>query len=414
MNHQIFSGEIPPVPEGQMRDANPELFQDQAVDEDGFVDMFTGPMKRRRFIGGSEIMGAFQDTWSADMIDATSRFDSGLTGQHLQPFSPVIAPIICKRYREGWDNNFDQFTPLFNNLKEPLDNKPGFHSVMDLPMINYFLELGTILSSKRRQLLNRDESDEFTALSRRYKWYLAHTLDDLSTALPSIDATYGYLGPMIPPDSKLSQTADRCSSGERLLSFAAAGRAEILNYFTTAPRKGQLLFFVGKEYQMPDTTFRAPSGFRAPTLLTGGAPRSLQIRGQTSDDGGYFDTSLSALVDEVDQWVSKDQTEATDLFYTLRDQQIAEVQYEFDWDDDSGHIRFRNLIEEEGVQESRDNAPQKIVNLYYQRGYIQQVGVVKDANGSYQSQHALNEALRSQEAAGQLQKLEIWAKTGRP
>lgn len=372
---------------------------------------------------------------------------------------------MSQPWNDGSEQKFEQYMPLFNLKPDPQNSTPGFIPQATPVLINQIQaqllkaerdgrlsvamgaadaarnRFGALLpltdpNAKRRRIVGGstpydrvryesthngriEQSPEMEKLAT-LRWFGALSAEELY-------AKINYAGPITqiwegngPKPRPMYGGAKNSRINHRLISTSWHNRGKIVNIFATDPRPGDNLYFKIAPFSreqlaqlsIEDGTSRNVSGthsgygdesLRVTPYISARGDASdafVQLRGFSSREQRQFMGDTSA-VDEMKPHLA-------DRFYVEREHRAAMEWREFIYDPETGDMRERNLLDEEGEQEVRENLPSIVLENYKSLGVIIPVGVIKSKLNRRVSEQAILNAHYDHQAMAAMPHFDIY------
>lgn len=298
-----------------------------------------GVRDKRRFTGDAGL-GAFRQSLIGQLADGLTVVDTGFSTYDVQTDEIISQPIMTKPFREAWQQDYVNETPLFCSRQEPETNALQLYTVASPPVLNFGLELKTLARS--RALLDPNAADGLEEMM----WSLAHM--SASTAA-DFGEKWNYLGPMTGFLDAGVHSSDasvrRAQNAERVLNFSIYNRARIFNFFGPNVVKGDYLFWCVKEYDVSRLrNFLDPRGHAVQARRQFPA-RELQIMGASSRHihTAAHNTSYDPVsggdgfTDPLEKYITNKYGSSWngDMDYTARIAKLARDFAVIDWDEET-------------------------------------------------------------------------------
>ncbi len=409
LTRKIMTRAAVPSPQAdeRMADVRPNVLK-RLGPGGGFVDaIMGGVLEKRRFVGGQGL-DAMRSTLSSQLAAGLQVTDTGFSDLHGQTDQLMSAPIFAKAFREAWQMDYVEQTPLFVSRAEPESAARAMHTVASPAVLNFALELESFktnpsLKAGMPTSIVDDLSD----------W--TYSLNHLMASTPSQFAErVNYLGPMVNVQDRAphssSMAVRRGDNAERMLSFSIYDRARIFNMFNDHVVKGDYLFWCVKEQNLDHLREYVDPRGRAVATRRKFPASALQIVGMSQrgwhspiHNSSYDPTTLNGPLSFTDP-----RAEDTDFI-----KRISVMAKDFDTIDCAGlgeegrEVEVRRSSDADRASERARETPQLVYDAYMS-GHCMKVGYARETQGRDATVSSILKAHRSHEDMVKLQSLVIY------
>jgi hypothetical protein len=388
-----------PGEDKRMSDVRPDMNKRSLASTSDFVStMMMGTLNKRRFTG-DQGLGAFRASMSGQLAQGLSVTNTGFSTTDVQTDQVISQPIFAKAFKEAWQADYVEMTPLFCSSQEPETSSLQMYTVASPAVLNYGLEAQTI--RRTRAILNPAAAADFEETA----WSLGHLQADSAM---DFAMKWNYLGPMTgfsDGDVHSSDASVRAASNaERLLNYSVFNRARIFNMFGPDLVAGDYLFWCIKEYDVSrNRNHLDPRGVSKAARRRFPA-YELQVMGASQH---FIHTGIhNSSYDPISGPDSFTDPSESDLDYISRAARLAADYRPIDIDEyDRAVVRADGA--DGSVADRLDETPQLIYDAYME-GYCMKVGYARAKNGRDPTVSALAEAHRSHNEMKKLQALTIY------
>jgi len=264
-----------------------------------------------------------------------------------------------------------------------------------------------------------DDSPEAERLAE-LRWFAALTVEELY-------AKINYAGPITqiwegngPKPRPMYGGARNGRINHRLISTSWHNRGKIVNIFTTDPRPTDNLYFKIAPFsreQLAQLAIEEGDARNVSGMHSGYGDESLRVTPHISSRSDASDAFV-----QIRGFSSREQRQfmgdsspmdvmkphLADRFYIEREHRAAMEWREYVYDPDTGDMRERPLLEEEGEQEVRENLPSIVLENYQSAGIIIPVGAIKSTLNRRVTEQAILNAHYDHQAMAAMPHFDIY------
>jgi len=346
----------------------------------------------KRFRGG-EALGPLRSAVPDQLARSMTVVNSGISTVDSQTDEIITQLVMVKPFPQRWEQGYVEKTTLFASRSEEMFGLPNVHTVADVPVMNFLLELGSLAKRQYAFAPRGNMVSELADMFTRFKDLIADSGEDWA-------AKWNLLGPMTTfQDAGIHSSyepARRAQGAERMLGYSVYNRALTFNLFAPELQRGQQLFYVCKDVDMSDSpNFLDPHG-NAVVARTAYPAFVPQVVGFTDKQAAFPFHNTSYRSDEF-----TDPREG-DLDYVRREHRLRQEYCEYEVDDETGRVHMRDC-----AADDKEIVPQ-IVYDAYMIGSVKRLGLARYTEGRAPTEAEIRRAHRSQERMKLLQTVEIY------
>ena len=367
-----------------------------------FVSSLQQSVSGKRFRGDGMVAGL-----RSAVPDALARglrvVNTGFSTTDAQTDEIITQLVFARPYAQGWEQGFIAKTPLFCSRQDANFGVPGLYTVADVPVLNFMLELGSLLDQEQQAVVERGAIvTELSNLADQFKPHTASTAQEWRNR-------WNWLGPMTTfqdagPHSSI-EGERRVQGAERMLGYSVYNRALTFNLFAPDLHRGDNLYWVCREYDMSDAQhFVDPTGEAIVARASGARAQALQVRGMSCRTCPFPPPSTRYAPTTGPDSIAD--PNASDADYVRRYKAAARWrEYVPNGRDElTNEVRFREADE---VSEEVRNMPDHVYEEYM-LGTVIRVGRVRYLEGRNPTTRQILAAHRDQSKMKLLQTVEIY------
>lgn len=360
------------------------------------IDAFSS----KRFAGH----GSFESQFRAavpDQLAAGMHFmDTGEATSDQQTDQIVVVGNLLRSFDDGaYEQSYVSGMPLWvSSIETQLDGEYNAHTMASPAVLNYLFELRAIADNADALVRRGDTTTELTKLVDRYSELMASTAEDAAKKWSLLGNMVSSLDSSRYANSTSARIAN--GAGERLIGTSTTERSRVFNGFAQSLREGDRAFWTFRDADLSwSTSLLNPNGHSV-VARAALASRTLQVVGFSNRETDVIGHDTSARTSMFEFSNPTDD----DLDYIHRARRLASDWFEYDWDDELGHVEVR---QEGGVTAAgNDRATiQKLVSsvptiVYdqYMHGYPVAAGIVRNVDAQHVSIDDIRAGMRSNEA----------------
>ena len=382
----------------RVRDAIPgqkrAIFSAQDV-ADSMLTSVTG--KRFR---GEAVLGPLRAALPDQLARGLRVVNTGFSTTDAQTDQIITQLVFARPFPQRWEQGYVEKSALFANRSEATFGVLGMHTVADVPVLNFLLELGALQSRQQTLVPRAGIVTELDQLAARFGELTA------TTAAEARDR-WNFLGPMTTfQDAGIHSSMEpvrRAQGAERMLGWSVFNRSHTFNLFGTHLKRGDQLYYVCRDYDMsPYQHFVDPHG-NAVVARSSYPAQALQVRGFSESSAAFPPPSTYDPKEGPDSFKNPHDGDAD---YVRRAHKMAAEWKPIKADGDGVPVRDASVTDET-VQSIVASIPQVVYNAYM-TGTVYRVGIARHTEGRAPTEAQILDAHRSQEKMKLLQTVEIY------
>lgn len=303
------------------------------------------------------------------------------SGRSVNPVTNVTisTQVFAKAMKSGIVSKYTECMSLFV-LKNSADRRTHAVTVANVPVLNYFLEQGSVLADPHTR--NNIARYQVASIEQEQKQFFVHDVDDFKL-------TWNYLGQMRndavaaetglggsqhvnPPTGRygVSLGGGEAVIHPRLLNVDTGLRSRAFNMFAETLRKNDVCRYVAKKCVSPYPYFYDAFGSQIANR-TGGAKQIVQVFGFSEGDMDTYYHNTNA--DEQNPFAPG----VDDVDYIELGKRIQQMEHIVSYDDDG----YANVEKRVRPYESATDLPEILLDTY-REGVVFRVGVVSQPGRS--------------------------------
>jgi hypothetical protein len=360
-----------------------------------YLDMVDRVASKRLRAGDSAVARALTADGTLRAFASGTLLDTGLSTSDAQTDQRIRQTIMVKPYAKGYEQNFAEGSTLFCHKRERLNDRPGIHTVADVPTLNYFNELAADRAHAFANGALQGAARE--AAVRGLRLHGSH----LGFTDPHrFKATWAWIGNMASSTRSGAGevvTGVQAADTQRTVSVSCLDRSYAFNLFGERVRRGHQLFFTLKPRDVSGNRGLVdPRGVAVPGGRPGAAQYALQLQGFSDFEAPPHDSSCADMVSFARAPAGAPHDEDAD--YVERAHRMVTEYKHIEWDESTDQLVVKSVLEHAGgdVQEARNEVNEIVYTAYMTGCRPYHLGVARDTVGRPVGEERRARAHRSQ------------------